>query len=55
MYGNMAANDGGPRSQEVGQEPWLVEKSQVCEIGENKFSLVYVKDMQMLSVFVCSD
>ena len=44
MYGNMAANDGGPRSQEVGKEPWLVEKSQECEIGGNKFSLVYVKD-----------
>ena len=55
MYGNMAAIDREPASQEVGQEPWLVEKSQVCEIGENKFSLVYVKDMQMLSVFVCSD
>ena len=26
------------------QEPWLVEKSQECERGENKFSLVYVKD-----------
>ena len=44
MYGNMAANDGGPRSQEVGKELWLVEKSQECEIGGNKFSQVYVKD-----------
>ena len=44
MYGNMAANDGGPRSQEVGQAPWLVEKSQECEIGGNKFSLVFVND-----------
>ena len=43
MYGNMAANDGGPRSQEVGKELLLVEKSQECEIGGNKFSLVYVK------------
>ena len=32
MYGNMAASDRGPGSQEVGQEPWLVEKSQECEI-----------------------
>ena len=55
MYGNMVASDRGPRYQEVGQELWLVEKSQECKIGENKFSLVYVKDMQMLSVFVCSD
>ena len=55
MHGNMAASDRGPGSQEVGQKPWLVEKSQECEIGGNKFSLVYVKDMQMLSVFVCSD
>ena len=31
-------------SQEVGQELWLVEKSRECEIGGNKFSLVYVKD-----------
>ena len=44
MYGNMAASDRGTESQEVGQEPWLVEKSQQCEIGGNKFSLVYVKD-----------
>ena len=44
MYGNMAASDRGPGSQEVGQESWLVEKSQECEIGGNKFSLVYVKD-----------
>ena len=44
MYGNMAASDRGPGSQEVGQELWLVEKSQECEIGGNKFSLVYVKD-----------
>ena len=44
MYANMAASDRGTESQEVGQEQWLVEKSQNCEIGENKFSLVYVKD-----------
>ena len=44
MYGNMAAIDREPASQEVGQEPWLVEKSQECEIGGNKFSQVYVKD-----------
>ena len=44
MYGNMAASDRGPESQKVEQEPWLVEKSQKCEIGGNKFSLVYVKD-----------
>ena len=43
VHGNMAASDRGPGSQEVGQKPWLVEKSQECEIG-NKFSLVYVKD-----------
>ena len=30
VYGNMAASDRGPGSQEVGQEPWLVEKSQEC-------------------------
>ena len=44
MYGNMAASDGRPESQEVGQELWLVEKIQECKIGGNKFSLVYVKD-----------
>ena len=44
MYGNMAANDGGPRSQEVGQELWFLEKSQEYEIGGNKFSPVHVKD-----------
>ena len=44
MYGNMAASDRGPESQKVEQEPWLVEKSQECETGGNKFSLVYVKD-----------
>ena len=43
MYGNMVASDRGPGSQEVGQESWLVEKSQECEIGGNTFSLVYVK------------
>ena len=40
----MAASDSGPESQEVGQEPWLVEKSQECEIGGNKFSLVHGED-----------
>ena len=40
----MAASDSGPESQEVGKELWLVEKSQECEIGGNKFSLVYVKN-----------
>ena len=30
VYGNMAASDRGPGSQEVGEEPWLVEKSQEC-------------------------
>ena len=45
MDGNMAASDRGPGSQEVGQEPWLVEKSQECEITGNKLSLVYVKDL----------
>ena len=44
MYGNMAASNRGSESQEVGQDPWLVEKSQECEIEGNKFSLVYVKD-----------
>ena len=39
----MAASDRGPESQEVGKELWLVEKSQECEIGGNKFSLLYVK------------
>ena len=43
VYGNMAASDRGPGTQEVGQELWLVEKSQECEIGGNKFSLLYVK------------
>ena len=33
VHGNMAASDRGPGSQEVGQKPWLVEKSQECEIG----------------------
>ena len=45
MYGNMAARDRGPGSREVGQELWLVEKSQECKIEGNKFSLVYVKDL----------
>ena len=49
MHGNMAASDRGPGSQEVGQEPWLVEKSQEYEIGGNKFSLVYVKDSANIS------
>ena len=40
----MAASDRGPETQEVGKELWLVEKSQECEIGGNKFSQVYVKD-----------
>ena len=44
MYGNMAASNRGSESQEVGKELWLVEKSQECEIGGNKFSLVYVKN-----------
>ena len=44
VYGNMAASDRGPGSQEVGQEPWLVEKSQEWDIGGNKFSPVHVKD-----------
>ena len=44
VYGNITASDRGTESQEVGQEPWLVEKSQQCEIGGNKFSLIYVKD-----------
>ena len=44
VYLNMPTNDRVPESQEVGQEPWLVEKSQECKIGGNKFSLVYVKD-----------
>jgi len=44
VYGNTAASDRGPGSQELGQEPWLVEKSQECEITGNKLSLVYVKD-----------
>ena len=44
MYGNKAASDRRPESQQVGQEPWMVEKNQECEIGGNKFSLVYVKD-----------
>ena len=43
VYGNMADSDRGPGSQELGQELWLVEKSQECEIGGNKFSLVYMK------------
>ena len=43
--GNMTASNRGPGSQEVGQEPWLVEKSQEYVIGGNKFSLVYVKDL----------
>ena len=46
MYENMAASDRGPGSQEVGQKPWWVEKSQECEIEGNKFSLVYVKDLE---------
>ena len=49
MHGNMAASDRGPGSQELGQELWLVEKSQECEIGGNKFSLVYVKDSANVS------
>ena len=49
MYGNMAASDRGPGSQEVGQETWLVEKSQELEIEGNKFSLVYVKDSANVS------
>ena len=53
MYGNMAASDRGPGSQEVGQESWLVEKSQECEIGGNKFSLDYVKDSaNIIQLFV---
>jgi len=44
VYENMAVSDRGPGSQEVGQEPWLVEKSRECKVGGNKFSLVYVKD-----------
>lgn len=52
MYGNMAASDGRPESQEVGQEPWLVEKSQECDIGGNKFSLVYVKDSENI-IWLC--
>ena len=43
MYGNMTASDRGPGSQDVGQEQWLVEKSQDCKIGGNKFLLVCVK------------
>ena len=52
VYGNMAASDRGPGSQEVGQEPWLVEKSQEWEIGGNRFSLVYVKDLANIT-WVC--
>ena len=52
VYGNMAASDSGPESQEVGQEPWLVEKSLECEIGGNKFSLVYVKDSANI-IWIC--
>ena len=52
MYANMAASDRGTESQEVGQEPWLVEKSQKCEIGGNKFSLVYVKDSANI-IWIC--
>ena len=53
LHGNMAASDRGPGSQEVGQESWLVEKSQECEIGGNKFSLVYVKDSaNIIQLFV---
>ena len=52
VYGNMAASDRGPGSQVVGQEPWLVENSQECKIGGNKFSLVYVKDLANIWISV---
>ena len=52
VYGNMVASDRGPGSQEVGQVPWLVVKSQECEIGGNKFSLVYVKDSANI-IWIC--
>ena len=44
VYGNITASDRGPGFQDVAQQPWLVEKSQECKLGGNKFSLVYVKD-----------
>ena len=50
VYGNMAASDRGPGSQKVGQEPWLVEKSQKYKRGGNNFSLVYVKDSANIQI-----
>ena len=55
VYGNTAASDRGPGFQDVAQESWLVEKSQKCKLGRNKFSLAYVKTWQISSGFVCSD
>ena len=50
VYGNMAASERGPGSQEVGQQPWLVEKSQKCKRGGNNFSLLYVKDSANIQI-----
>ena len=36
VYRNIVASDRGPGSQEVGQEPGLVEKNQKYKIGRNK-------------------
>ena len=52
VYGNITASDRGPEFHNVAQEPWLVEKSQECKSGGNKFSLVYVKDSANI-IWIC--
>ena len=52
VYGNITVSDRGPGFQDVAQEMWLVEKSQECKLGRNKFSLVYVKDLANIT-WVC--
>ena len=52
VYGNIAASERGPGSQEVGKEPWFIEKSQKCKRGESNFSLVFVKDSANI-ILIC--